>query len=106
MSLIRSALPVNELITKYVGRIVFHLSASNWNGVYNRLRTKIHFLASNSSENPDVTDLQLIAHLALDKQRLVQLLNGVSRLMRSLNQVTQLTQLMCRIVFSAGQHEP
>lgn len=78
MSLVRSALPVNELITKYAGRIVFHLSASNWNGVYNRLRTKIHFLASNSSENPDVTDLQLIAHLALDKLRLVQLLNGVS----------------------------
>jgi neurofibromin 1 len=77
MSLVRSALPINELITKYAGRIVFHLSASNWNGVYNRLRTKIHFLASNSSENPDVTDLQLIAHLALDKQRLVQLLNGM-----------------------------
>jgi neurofibromin 1 len=78
MSLVKSALPVNDLIAKYAGRIVFHLSASNWTGVYGRLRTKIHFLASNPSENPDITDLQLMAHLALDKQRLVQLLNGTS----------------------------
>lgn len=76
VSLVRSALPVNDLITKYTGRIIFHLSASNWNTVYQRLRHKIHFLAGNNPENPDITDLQLMAHLALDKQRLVQLLNG------------------------------
>lgn len=76
MSLVKSSLPVNTLIAKYAGRIVFHISASNWNAVYLRLRTKIHFLASNSVESPDITDLQLMAHSALDRQRLVQLLNG------------------------------
>ena len=75
-SLVKSARPINDLIAKYSGRIIFHLSASNWTGVYARLRTKIHFLASNPSDNPDITDLQLMAHIALDKQRLVQLLSG------------------------------
>lgn len=90
MSLVKSALPVNDLIAKYAARIIFHLSASNWSSVYNRLRTKIHFLASNSSENPDVTDLQLMAHLALDKQRLVQLLNELSSLLVSMNRESQI----------------
>ena len=75
-SMVKSARPINDLIAKYSGRIIFHLSASNWTGVYARLRTKIHFLASNPSDNPDITDLQLMAHIALDKQRLVQLLSG------------------------------
>jgi hypothetical protein len=77
MSLVKSSLPVNTLIAKYAGRIVFHISASNWNAVYTRLRTKIHFLASTTAESPDITDLQLMAHSALDRQRLVQLLNGM-----------------------------
>jgi len=76
-SSVKSGLLVSDLIAKYAGRIVFHLSASNWSTVYHRLRSKIHLLASNSTENPDITDLQLMAHTALDKQRLVHLLNGM-----------------------------
>lgn len=78
MSLVRSSTQVNTLIAKYAGRIVFHLSASNWLVVNERLRGKIHSLTKEVPENKDMGDLELIAHSALDRQRLVQLLIGRS----------------------------
>ena len=76
-SFVKSARAVNSLIAKYVGRIVFHISASNWNVVFDRLASKITFLAAHMSENanPDVVDLNLISYSVLDRQRLVALLN-------------------------------
>ncbi|KAF8166711.1 hypothetical protein BJ912DRAFT_234605 [Pholiota molesta] len=44
VSFIRSATAINNLIAKYVGRIVFHISASNWNVVYDRLSSGEFFL--------------------------------------------------------------
>lgn len=75
--LYKSSLSLNHLIAKFVGRIIYHLSASNWNAVFSRIRTKIHFLASNSEENTDVIDLQLMSHSLLDRPRLVQVLQGL-----------------------------
>ena len=75
MSLVKSSLSVNNLIAKYVGRIIFHISASNWNVVFERLSTKIAFLATHPEGNPDAVDLQLMSHSVLDRQRLVLLLN-------------------------------
>lgn len=104
MSMVKSSLSVNTLISKFAGRIIFHISASNWSVVFNRLRTKIHFLASNSGDNPDTIDLRLMAHSALDRQRLVQVLNGAY--------VTPYTRLeaqlrtcdMCRAFILARQY--
>jgi hypothetical protein len=76
VTLIKSSLSLNSLIAKFVGRIVYHLSASNWNVVFHRLRNKIHYLAGSTEDNPDVIDLTLINHSALDRSRLVQVLNG------------------------------
>jgi len=76
MSLVKSSLSVNNLVAKFAGRIVYHLSASNWTVVFHRLRSKIHFLASNSELNPDTVDLHLMSHSALDRQRLLQVLHG------------------------------
>ena len=81
-SLVRSSAPVNALITKYAGRIVFYLSASNWMVVNERLRAKIHSLTKESSDNKDIGDLELLAHSALDRQRLVQLLIGLSHIIQ------------------------
>lgn len=81
MTLAKSSLAVNRLIAKYAGRIIYHLSASNWKIVLSRLRSKIHFLASNAEENMDVVDLQLLVHCALDKHRLVQVLSGKCKAM-------------------------
>lgn len=75
MSLVKSSLSVNNLIAKYVGRIIFHISASNWNMVFERLSTKIGYLATHPDGNPDTVDLQLMSHSVLDRHRLVLLLN-------------------------------
>ena len=75
MSLVNSYLAVNDLIAKYVGRIIFHISASNWKIVFERLSTKINTIATNSEPNPDSLDLQLMSHAVLDRARLVMLLN-------------------------------
>lgn len=77
MMLVKSKTPVSELIKQYLGRIIFQISASNWGVVYSRIRTKIQFLASNTAEHPDPIDLQLVAHCALDRARLVQILTGM-----------------------------
>ncbi|KAF8967414.1 hypothetical protein BDZ97DRAFT_1916707 [Flammula alnicola] len=75
MSLVKASLSVNNLIAKYVGRIIFHISASNWNVVFERLSTKIGFLATHTELSPDTVDLQLMSHSVLDRHRLVLLLN-------------------------------
>jgi len=75
MSLVTSSLAVNDLIAKYVGRIIFHISASNWKVVFERLSTKISYIATHPEHNPDSIDLQLMSHSVLDRTRLVVLLN-------------------------------
>jgi hypothetical protein len=64
------------LIAKYTGRIIFHVSASNWPTVFTRIRNKIHHLASTAEEVHDVVDIRLIAHSALDRTKLVMILQG------------------------------
>lgn len=78
MSLVRSSFALNNNIGKYAGRIVYHLSASNWQAVFDRIRTKVHHLSSTSEDNPDTVDLRLMTHSAMDRVRLVQVLQGVS----------------------------
>ncbi|TFY83118.1 hypothetical protein EWM64_g893 [Hericium alpestre] len=72
---------LNALILKFAGRIIYHLSASNWPVVLGRLRNKIHQLASSSDDNLDIVDLNLMKHSALDRGRLVQILQELSSLL-------------------------
>ncbi|KAM6496242.1 hypothetical protein JOM56_008948 [Amanita muscaria] len=60
------------LISEYAGRIVFHVSASNWNLVLERIQEKIR----HEEDTSDLLPIQLLAHSALDRQRLVQVLNA------------------------------
>lgn len=68
-------LPISlvHLVAEYAGRIVFHVSASNWDLVLDRIREKIR----HEDENTDLLPIQLLAHSALNRQRLVQVLNGI-----------------------------
>lgn len=76
MSMVTSSLAVNDQIAKYVGRIIFHVSASNWRVVFDRLSTKITSIATHPEpNNPDSVDLQFMSHSVLDRGRLVILLN-------------------------------
>lgn len=69
---------LNTLISRFAGRVVYHLSASNWHIVLSRIRTKIHYLANTTEPDPDIIDLQLMMHSALDRARLIQTLQGTS----------------------------
>ncbi|KAF8645481.1 hypothetical protein AX16_007766 [Volvariella volvacea WC 439] len=84
MSMTTSAFPVNSLIAKYAGRIIFQISASNWDVVFDRLRAKFDLLASSNEDAPDTVDLKLMAHCALDRSRLILLLNTLSSLLVSM----------------------
>ena len=75
LSFVKSSLSVNSLIAKFVGRIIFHISASNWSVVHERLSNKISHLAAHPDAPPDTVDLQLMAHSVMDRVRLVGLLN-------------------------------
>lgn len=76
MSLVKSRAAVIALIAEFSGRIIFSISASNWSTVFERLRSKIRALANKPEETADFTDLQLLAYIIFDRQRLVQVLNG------------------------------
>lgn len=67
---------MNTLITKFSGRVVYHLSASNWAVVFARIKSKIHVLAGTNEEDLDVMDVRLMTYCWLDKLRLIQLLQG------------------------------
>lgn len=77
--LARSHFSLNALILKFAGRIVYHLSASNWSVVLQRIRNKIRFLANSPDDSPDIVDLNLMKHSSLDRTRLVQILQGTFR---------------------------
>ncbi|KAK2465915.1 hypothetical protein APHAL10511_001556 [Amanita phalloides] len=85
ISLTKSHIPLLHLISEYAGRIVFHVSASNWSLVLERLREKIR----QEDENPDLLPIQLLAHSALNRQRLVQVLNELSSLLISMGKEAQ-----------------
>ncbi|EMD40361.1 hypothetical protein CERSUDRAFT_148314 [Gelatoporia subvermispora B] len=85
----KSPLSLNTLIGKFAGRVVYHLSASNWQIVLTRIRQRIHFLAGASENDPDIVDLQLMAHSALDKTRLTQSLQELSSLLVNMKREAQ-----------------
>ncbi|KAJ7167823.1 hypothetical protein C8R46DRAFT_1350755 [Mycena filopes] len=83
-SAIKSPHALNLLLAKFAGRVIYHISASNWPVVFSRLRTKLHYLASTDFERtkqpPDLIDLQLLAHSALSRERLIIVLQELSAL--------------------------
>ena len=74
--LYRSTVSLSLMIAKYVGRVLYHLSASNWPMVLEKIKKRIHVLANTPDDGPDMIDLQLIAHSLLDRNRLFQILTG------------------------------
>lgn len=80
---------LHTLIAKFAGRVVYHLSASNWAVVFFRIKTNIHRLASTAEEEPDITDVRLMTHCWLDRARLVQLLQELSSLLVNMQRAAQ-----------------
>ncbi|KAI0329579.1 hypothetical protein GY45DRAFT_1324865 [Cubamyces sp. BRFM 1775] len=85
----KSILSLHSSIAKYTGRIIYHLSASNWAVVLHRIRQRIHGLAGASDAEQDTVDLQLITYSALDRAKLVQCLQELSSLLMNLKKDAQ-----------------
>lgn len=77
-TLMISTEPLYCLLHRWTGHIIYLLSSANWPVVLSRIKTKIHQLAKAgpSEDNLDTTDLQLLQHVALDRTRLVQVMQG------------------------------
>lgn len=103
VSLVNSSPAINDLIVKYIRQIIFNISASNWKVVFDRLSTKINFIATHPELNPDSMDLQLMSHGVLDRTRLVIFLNRTC----PINDLffTNVVEQMDRTFVVAGQHE-
>ncbi|KAL0576959.1 Ras GTPase activating protein ira2 [Marasmius crinis-equi] len=81
MSAINSENNLNTLIARFAGRVIFHISASNWKIVFQRLSLKIRYLAQHAEDGMDTVDLHILSHSLLDRHRLVQVLNELSSLL-------------------------
>ncbi|KAI0340881.1 hypothetical protein BDW22DRAFT_1485833 [Trametopsis cervina] len=81
---------LRTIVAKFAGRIVYHLSASNWPVVFARIKSKIHALASTSDEDFDIMDVRLMMNCYLDRIRLVQLLTELSSLLVNMRRDAQI----------------
>ncbi|PVG03445.1 hypothetical protein CPB86DRAFT_723065 [Serendipita vermifera] len=84
-----TAASANALISKYVNKIIYYISASNWQVVFTRIRTKIHWFASGSEDAHDNTDMKVLSYCAMDRVRLVQLFQELSSLLVSMKRDAQ-----------------
>ncbi|KAJ7034157.1 hypothetical protein C8F04DRAFT_582650 [Mycena alexandri] len=100
-SVMKSPHALNLLLAKFAGRVIYHISASNWPVVFSRLRTKLHYLASTDFEltkqPPDLIDLQLLAHSALSRDRLLLVLQELSALILILKEEHTLIAPVLRV---------
>ncbi|KAF8207849.1 hypothetical protein K438DRAFT_2013261 [Mycena galopus ATCC 62051] len=91
-SAIKSAHSLNTLLAEFTGRVIYHISASNWMVVFSRLRSKLHYFSTGDFERSkakgptDHTDLQLLAHSALNRERLVIVLQELSGILLSIKE--------------------
>lgn len=76
LSIVKNSLSLHKQIGKYAGLIIRHLSATNWPVVFARIRGRVEILSITSEENPDTIDLQLMNHSAMDRSKLIQVLQG------------------------------
>ncbi|KAF7352222.1 hypothetical protein MVEN_01185600 [Mycena venus] len=89
-SAMKSSHGLNTLLAEFTGRVIYHISASNWPVVFNRVRQKLHTFASGDFDRnknpPDHIDLQLLAHSALNRERLVIVLQELSGILLNIKE--------------------
>ncbi|KAK7053933.1 hypothetical protein R3P38DRAFT_3343387 [Favolaschia claudopus] len=80
---VRSALQsphaLNTLLAEYAGRVVYHISASNWRVVAERWQQKLTDYQTGDTKRPqDHVELQLLAYSAMNRERLVSIFQEIS----------------------------
>ncbi|CAG8520644.1 15640_t:CDS:10, partial [Funneliformis caledonium] len=69
-------------IFKNAGRVIFYISASNWEVVFARIRTRIAFLSSTDDEWPDTSELKVLECSDLNSTRLSMILQAMAVVLR------------------------
>ncbi|EJT98444.1 hypothetical protein DACRYDRAFT_118720 [Dacryopinax primogenitus] len=80
------------VIYGYISQVILHLSASNWSIVYERIQAKIRDVGSGEGrerEGGDMTEIELMSLSALNKSRLIQILNDLASLLIQMRKTTQ-----------------
>jgi neurofibromin 1 len=65
-------------MAKYVSRIIFYLSSSNWPLVLGRIKARVSFLTTTIEESPDLVELRLMEWSNPDRTRLSQVIQEIS----------------------------
>ncbi|KAF8524568.1 hypothetical protein BU17DRAFT_84597 [Hysterangium stoloniferum] len=77
-------------LTYLAGRVIYRLSFTNWDILFQRIRMKIHQLASNATDEAlDITNLKLVTYCRVDKIRLKQVMVELSSLLVNMRTETQ-----------------
>ena len=66
------------------GRVIFFLSASNWDHVFARMKAKLNQLAGSVDDNVDVSELRVFEWSHLNHRKLSMVLQEVSGMMRTM----------------------
>ncbi|KAI5797697.1 hypothetical protein EDC01DRAFT_36289 [Geopyxis carbonaria] len=72
-------------------KVIEYLSASNWNLVYQTMRTKLKHLRTTAADESDASGLQFIAHLSLNQKKLSLVIQEISGSFLPLRKASQNT---------------
>ncbi|RGB37714.1 hypothetical protein C1646_638789 [Rhizophagus diaphanus] len=78
-------------IFKSAGRVIFYISASNWNVVFARIKNRIAFLSAINDEWPDTSELKLLECSDLNSKRLSMVLQELCNSFMNLKRYTQIS---------------
>ncbi|KZT57183.1 hypothetical protein CALCODRAFT_470049 [Calocera cornea HHB12733] len=89
------------VIYGYISQIIFHLSATNWSTVYERIQSKIRDVGGEGrdKEGVDMTEIELVSLSALNRGRLIQVLSDLASLLIQMRRPAQL--IMCVAIHAA-----
>ena len=72
---------MNHELQKTAGRVLFYVSAANWNIVFTRIKARFTLFAQNAAENDgDLTEIKMLEWCSLNRVRLGQVLQGADAL--------------------------
>ncbi|KAK0170129.1 hypothetical protein PV328_010729 [Microctonus aethiopoides] len=86
--------PHHVYIKILASKVLFALSLNFFTAVFNRISDRLQELSVCTEENPDCSDIELIQHINIDVDRLIQLLNETIQKFRLLKKSTHIIVLM------------
>ena len=67
-------------ILYFSGRAIYYLSTTSFSSVYNKLKSRLDYVANASDDNQDLDDLRILAYIRLTRAQLEFTLSSKTRL--------------------------